>query len=67
VLVRMGGQVDACEHTTSEVFSMIDTDMVIDSEISNAILEETIIDTISPIPVSPVGIAIGLIFGLPFF
>lgn len=52
---------------TSEVASIMSSEMVIDSEISNAVLEETVIDVINPIPVSPIGIAVGLLFGLPFF
>ena len=49
---------------TTEVASGFDTDMVIDSEISNVVLEEAIVDTI--VPVSPFGFGLGLLFGLPF-
>ncbi len=52
---------------TTEVASGFETEMVIDSEISNAVLEEAIIKTIAPI--TPIGFSLaglGLIFGLPF-
>ena len=52
---------------TTEVASGFETDMVIDSEISNAALEEVIVDTI--VPVTPIGFGLaglGLLFGLPF-
>jgi hypothetical protein len=52
---------------TTEVAQSMESDMVIDSGISNAILEESIIETLSP--VSKIGLAfggIGLLFGLPF-
>ena len=52
---------------TTEIASSFDSDMVIDSEISNEILEEVICDTINP--VSPIGFGLfgfGLLFGLPF-
>ncbi len=50
--------------TTTEVASDFDTDMVIDSGISDAVLEEAIVDSI--VPVSPFGLGLGLLFGLPF-
>ena len=52
---------------TTEVASGFETNMVIDSEISNMVLEEAILDTI--VPVSPFGFGLaglGLLFGLPF-
>jgi len=52
---------------TTEVAGCIDSDMLIDSEISNEVLEEVICDTINP--VSPIGFGLfglGLLFGLPF-
>jgi hypothetical protein len=54
---------------TSEVANEISSDMVIDSGISEAILEDSILDVISPIPVTKTGLAfcgLGLLFGLPF-
>lgn len=53
--------------TTTEVSACIDSEIIIDSEISNEILEEAICDTINP--VSPVGFGLfglSLLFGLPF-
>jgi len=52
---------------TTEVASGFDTDMVIDSGISDAVLEELIVDSI--VPVTPIGFGLaglGLFFGLPF-
>ncbi len=52
---------------TTEIASGFDTDMVIDSEISNVMLEEAIVDAI--VPVTPIGFVLaglGLLFGLPF-
>ena len=49
---------------TTEVASSFETDMVIDSGISDAVLEEAIIDSI--VPVTPFGFGLGLLFGLPF-
>ena len=49
---------------TTEVASGFDTDMVIDSGISDAVLEEAIVDSI--VPVTPFGLGWGLLFGLPF-
>ncbi len=52
---------------TTEVASGFDTDMVIDSGISDAVLEEVIADVI--VPVTPVGIGLaglGLLFGFLF-
>ncbi len=49
---------------TTEVASSFETEMVIDSEISNVVLEEVIVDTI--VPISPFGFGWGLLFGLPF-
>ena len=54
---------------TSEVANEMGSDMVIDSGISEAILEDSILDVLSPIPVTKTGLAfcgIGLLFGLPF-
>ena len=54
---------------TSEVASSMNNDMVIDSGIENAVLEESVVEVLSPIPVTKVGFAfagIGLLFGLPF-
>ncbi len=50
--------------TTTEVASDFDTDMVIDSGISDAVLEEAIVDSLAP--VTPFGFGLGLLFGLPF-
>ncbi len=50
--------------TTTEVASGFDTDMVIDSGISDAVLEEAIVDSI--VPLTPLGFGWGLLFGLPF-
>ncbi len=53
--------------TTTEIASEFETEMVIDSEISDAVLEEVIVDTI--VPVTPVGFGLaglGWLFGLPF-
>ena len=52
---------------TTEVASGFETEMVIDSGISDAVLEEAIVDTI--VPVTPIGFGLaglGLFFGLPF-
>jgi len=43
---------------TTEVASAIGNEEVIDSEISNAVLEETVLETISPIPISVEGLLI---------
>jgi hypothetical protein len=51
---------------TTEVANAIDSDMVIDSGISEAVLEDTILESISPIPFSPIGIGIGLLTGFFF-
>lgn len=54
---------------TSEVASSMSSDMVIDSGIENAVLEDSVVEVLSPIPVTKVGFAfagIGLLFGLPF-
>jgi len=54
---------------TSEVASSMSSDMVIDSGIENAILEDSVLEVLSPIPVTKTGFAlagIGLLFGLPF-
>ena len=53
--------------TTTEVASGFETEMVIDSGISDMVLEEVIVDTI--VPVTPIGFGLaglGLFFGLPF-
>ena len=50
--------------TTTEIASSFETDMVIDSEISNVVLEEAIVDAV--VPVTPFGFGLGLLFGLPF-
>ena len=50
---------------TSEVANKMATEEVINSEISNAALEETVIETLSPIPVSPTGLLVsGALFVL---
>ena len=49
---------------TTEIASDFETEMVIDSGISDAVLEEVIVDTI--VPVTPFGFGLGLLFGLPF-
>jgi hypothetical protein len=52
---------------TSEVANAINSEDVINSGISETVLEETVLEVISPI--SPIGLAfsgIGLFFGLPF-
>ena len=54
---------------TSEVASEMSTEMVIDSGIAEAVLEDSILDVLSPIPVTKTGLAfcgLGLLFGLPF-
>jgi len=54
---------------TTEVANSINNDMVIDSGIENAVLENSVIEVLSPIPVTTTGFAfagIGLLFGLPF-
>ena len=54
---------------TSEVASAMSSDMVINSGIENAVLEESVVEVLSPIPITPTGFAfagIGLLFGLPF-
>jgi hypothetical protein len=43
--------------------------MIIDSGIENTVLEDSVIEAISPIPVTKTGLALGglgLLFGLPF-
>lgn len=52
---------------TTEVASNFETDMVIDSGISDAVLEEVIVGAI--VPVTPIGLGLaglGLFVGLPF-
>ena len=49
---------------TTEVASGFDTNMVIDSGISDAVVEEAIVDSL--VPVTPFGFGWGLLFGLPF-
>ncbi|CAA6819655.1 MAG: Unknown protein [uncultured Sulfurovum sp.] len=54
---------------TSEVATNMSTDVVIDSGIENAVLENSVLEVLSPIPVTTTGFAfagIGLLFGLPF-
>ncbi len=51
---------------TSEVASQMNNEMVINSGISESILEDSIIESISPIPLSPIGICIGLFTGFFF-
>ena len=54
---------------TSEVADSLSNDSVIDSGIEEAILEESIIEVLSPLPVTKTGLSfcgIGLLFGLPF-
>lgn len=54
---------------TSEIASSISNDMVIDSGIENAFLEDSIVEVLSPIPITKTGFAfagLGLLFGLPF-
>ncbi|HFU75521.1 MAG TPA: hypothetical protein ENK66_04670 [Arcobacter sp.] len=54
---------------TSEVASAMNNDMVIDSGIQNSVLDESITEVLSPIPITTTGFAftgIGLLFGLPF-
>jgi len=54
---------------TSEVANEMGSDMVIDSGISEAVLEDSILDVLSPIPVTKAGLlfgGIGILFGLPF-
>ena len=54
---------------TSEVANEIGSDMVIDSGIAEAVLEDSVIEALSPIPVTKTGLAfcgLGLLFGLPF-
>ena len=53
--------------TTTEIASDFETDMVIDSGISDTVLEEAIVDTI--VPVTPIGFGfygLGWLIGLPF-
>jgi hypothetical protein len=60
---------DVAVVATSEVTGSINNDMVIDSGIENAVLEESVVEALSPIPVTKAGFAfagIGLLFGLPF-
>lgn len=53
--------------TTTEIASRFDSDMVIDSEISNELLEEVICDTINPVSSIGLGLfGLGLLFSLPF-
>ena len=49
---------------TTEVALDFDTDMVIDSGISDAVLEEAIVDSLAS--VTPFGFGLGLLVGLPF-
>jgi len=54
---------------TSEIASSMGSDMIIDSGIENAILEDSVLEALSPIPITKTGFAlagIGLLFGLPF-
>ena len=54
---------------TSEVASSMGSDMIIDSGIENAILEDSVLEALSPIPITKTGFifaGIGLLFGLPF-
>ena len=54
---------------TSEVANEMSSDMVIDSGISEAILEDSVLEALSPIPITKTGLAfcgLGLLFGLPF-
>ena len=54
---------------TSEVASSMGSDMVIDSGIENTVLEDSVLEVLSPIPITKTGFAlagIGLLFGLPF-
>ena len=54
---------------TSEVASSMGSDMVIDSGIGNAVLEDSVLEVLSPIPITKTGFAlagIGFLFGLPF-
>ncbi len=54
---------------TSEVANEIGSDMVIDSGITDAILEDSVLEVLSPIPITKTGLAfcgLGLLFGLPF-
>jgi len=55
--------------TTSEVANSMDSEDVIDSGISDTVLEEIVVEVISPVP-TPTNIllfgGIGLLFGLPF-
>jgi hypothetical protein len=60
---------DVAVVATSEVTGSINNDMVIDSGIENAVLEESVVEALSPIPVTKAGFTlagIGLLFGLPF-
>ncbi len=51
---------------TSEVATVAASDMIINSGIENAVLEETVVDTLFEEAVSPIGLGsiIGLFFGL---
>ena len=54
---------------TSEVANEIGSDMVIDSGIAEAVLEDSVIEALSPIPITKTGLVfcgLGLLFGLPF-
>ena len=47
----------------------MNNDMVINSGISEAVLEDSVLEVLSPIPVTKTGLAfggLGLLFGLPF-
>lgn len=51
----------------SEVASAIGKEEIVNSEVSDAIAEEVLIETLSPISKTGLGLfGIGLIFGLPF-
>lgn len=48
---------------TSEVANRMEIEEVVDSGISNSVLEETVVETLSPIPVTPTGLLVsGAIF-----
>ena len=49
---------------TSEVASNIGTEEVVNSGISESVLEETVMETLSPIPISPVGLLFFAVTGI---